>query len=169
MDPTGHSPPPALLKPTPASTTAHMITTWSGLAEQQLLNCSTPYDNRGCNGGLPRHAFEYVKERGGLSTKHNYPYSATDVGPCVETTQSEYGVAEVYNITSRDEENLVYTIANFGPVSVAFDVASNFKFYSNGVYDSFDAETNHTVCTSGAMSVNHAAVVAGFEETQTVS
>jgi len=140
-------------------------TTWSGLAEQQLLDCSTAYDNHGCNGGLPSHAFEYIKERGGLETERNYPYSATDVGPCVATTQSAYGVAEVYNITSRDEEDLVNAIANVGPVSVAFDVASDFKLYSHGVYDSFDAETNSTVCTSDAMSVNHAVVAVGFGET----
>ena len=75
---------------------------------------------------------------------------------CVATTKSEFGVAEVYNITSRDEDDLVNAIANVGPVSVAFDVASDFKLYSHGVYDSFDAETNSTVCTSDAMSVNHA-------------
>mmetsp|Transcript_14342 Transcript_14342/g.16989 ORF Transcript_14342/g.16989 Transcript_14342/m.16989 type:complete len:412 (+) Transcript_14342:71-1306(+) len=139
-------------------------TNWSGLAEQQLLDCSSAYDNHGCNGGLPSHAFEYIKERGGLDTERNYPYSATDGGPCV-ATESEFGVAEVYNITSRDEDDLANAIANVGPVSVAFDVASDFKLYSHGVYDSFDAETNSTVCTSDAMSVNHAVVAVGFGET----
>jgi len=139
-------------------------TNWSGLAEQQLLDCSSAYNNDGCNGGWPSHAFEYIKEMGGLDTERNYPYSATDVGPCV-ATKSEFGVAEVYNITSRDEDDLVNAIANVGPVSVAFDVASDFRLYSHGVYDSFDAETNSTACSSDLMSLNHAVVAVGFGET----
>lgn len=99
-----------------------------------------------------------------MNTKHKYPHSASNVGLCIATTQSQYGVAEVYNITSWDEEDLVYAIANIGPVSVAFDVASDFKHYSHGVYNSFDAEINSTVCTSDAMSVNHAVVVVVFGE-----
>jgi len=139
-------------------------THWSGLAEQQLLDCSSAYDNHGCNGGLPSHAFEYVKEMGGLDTEEAYPYNATDVGPC-RATPSGFGVAEVYNITSRDETDLVNAVANVGPVSVAFDVAADFRLYAHGVYDSFDAGTNGTVCSSDAMSVNHAVVAVGIGET----
>lgn len=43
---------------------------------------------------------------------------------------------------------------NVGPVSVAFDVASDFRLYSHEVYDSFDEETNFTVCSSDPMSIN---------------
>ena len=71
-------------------------------------------------------------------------------------------VAEVYNITSRDETDLVRAIGSVGPVSVAFQVAEDFRLYSHGVYDSYDSDTNHTVCKSGKMDVNHAVVAVGY-------
>lgn len=48
------------------------------LSEQQLVDCAGDFDNDGCDGGLPSHAFEYLKYAGGLTTEAQYPYMAVD-------------------------------------------------------------------------------------------
>jgi len=37
-------------------------------SEQQLIDCAQAFDNNGCDGGLPSHAFEYIKYNGGIQT-----------------------------------------------------------------------------------------------------
>lgn len=136
------------------------------LSEQQLVDCAQAFDNHGCAGGLPSHAFEYVRAAGGLSTEFHYPYFAKD-GKCsfnasaaspFEPASAGIG-AQVpggsVNLTVGDEQSLKYFLATHGPVSVAFQVASDFRHYSNGVYSS-------TVCKNGPQDVNHAVLAVGY-------
>lgn len=50
------------------------------LSEQELIDCDTK-ENEGCNGGLMEYAFEFIKQKGGITTEANYPYNAQD-GTC---------------------------------------------------------------------------------------
>lgn len=139
------------------------------LSEQQLVECAYAFDNHGCEGGLPSHAFEYVRNAGGLSTEFSYPYKGTD-GNCSfnKSASSEtrpflprsngIGVevpGGAVNITQGDEATLKYYLATRGPVSVAYQVASDFRHYASGVYTS-------TVCENGPKDVNHAVLAVGY-------
>ena len=59
------------------------------------------------------------------------------------------------NLTKGDEDSLEYYLATAGSVSVAYQVASDFRHYSEGVYTS-------TVCKNGPMDVNHAVLAVGY-------
>jgi len=138
------------------------------LSEQQLVDCAQAFDNHGCNGGLPSHAFEYLRHAGGLETEFHYPYQGKDgkclanltgqrVGP-FEPMSAGVGVqvpGGSVNLTVGDEQSLKYYLATHGPVSIAFQVASDFRYYGRGVYTS-------TVCKNGAMDVNHAVLAVGY-------
>jgi cathepsin H len=142
-------------------------THWTGLAEQQLVDCAGAFNNHGCEGGLPSQAFEYILYNGGVMTEESYKYTAKDDGYCKKLKPNNVGatVSGVFNISSLEEDEIVKAVAHKGPVSVAFEVSADFRFYSHGVYDSFNATTNQTVCNKDAQHVNHAVVAVGYGET----
>lgn len=150
-------------------------THWTGLAEQQLVDCAGDFDNQGCNGGLPSQAFEYIHYNGGIESEESYPYtsgSPTTTKNDHDSTKCQFDsskikakVTGIFNITSGAEEDIVKAVAKVGPVSVAYQVAADFRLYSHGVYDSFNATLNSTVCQDGQEDVNHAVVVVGYGET----
>lgn len=125
-------------------------------SEQQLVDCAGDFDNHGCHGGLPSHAFEYIKHVGGLETEATYPYTAKD-GTC--NHRPEISVAYVrhgsFNITQGDEKELAERLYNAGPVSVSFQVINGFKNYAGGVYTVEN-------CGKTTKDVNHAVLATGY-------
>mmetsp|Transcript_5870 Transcript_5870/g.16717 ORF Transcript_5870/g.16717 Transcript_5870/m.16717 type:complete len:433 (-) Transcript_5870:267-1565(-) len=140
-------------------------THWKGLAEQQLVDCAGDFNNFGCNGGLPSQAYEYLLYNGGMDLETSYSYTASD-GDC-KAADGTVGakVAEVYNITSGNEDDLVTAVAGVGPVSIAYQVSPDFRFYQHGVYDSYNATTHSTMCHNANTDVNHAVVAVGLGTT----
>ncbi len=71
-------------------------------AEQQLVDCAGDFDNHGCNGGLPSHAFEYIKYNG-LQAGLTYPYTAK-TEKCKHRPEVNVGYVKYgsYNITQGD-------------------------------------------------------------------
>ena len=125
-------------------------------SEQQLVDCAGDFDNHGCNGGLPSHAFEYIKHAGGLESDVTYPYTAKD-GQCVYRPQISVGYVKYgsFNVTQGDEKELAERLYNAGPMSIAFQVITGFKDYSTGVYS-----VNN--CGKTTNDVNHAVLATGY-------
>lgn len=125
-------------------------------AEQQLVDCAGDFENNGCQGGLPSHAFEYIKYRGALELGSTYPYTAKN-GQCVYNASRGVGYVKYgsYNITAGDEVELADRLYNAGPISVSFKVVNGFKNYVGGVYSNEN-------CGTGPMDVNHAVLATGY-------
>ncbi|XP_058787427.1 vignain-like [Vicia villosa] len=104
------------------------------LSEQELIDCDTE-QNQGCNGGLMEYAFEYIKQKGGLTTESYYPYTAND-GSC-DASKANVPAVSIdghETVPKNDEDALLKAVAN-QPVSVAIDAGgSDFQFYSEGVF-----------------------------------
>ena len=127
----------------------------AALSEQQVLDCSSDFDNHGCDGGLPSHVFEYVHHQGGIDSETAYPYEQME-GQCRYVNS---GVAartqRSFNVTENDEESLVAILATVGPVSVAYEVVDDFMHYQSGIYSS-------DTCRKGTQDVNHAVLIVGY-------
>ncbi len=125
-------------------------------SEQQIVDCAGDFDNYGCHGGLPSHAFEYIRHAGGLESDITYVYTAKD-GQC--TFRPEIAVAYVrfgsYNVTQGDEVELAERLYNAGPMAVSYQVISGFKDYKSGVYKADN-------CGTTTQQVNHAVTAVGY-------
>jgi cathepsin H len=125
-------------------------------SEQQLVDCAGDFDNHGCNGGLPSHAFEYIRHAGGLESDLTYPYTAKN-GHCVFRSEISVGYVRYgsFNITQGDEKELAERLYNAGPIAVSFQVITGFKDYKSGVY-------SVTKCGTTTKDVNHAVLATGY-------
>jgi cathepsin H len=144
---------------------------YMNFSEQVLVDCAREeYDCHGCKGGLPSYAFNFIRDHG-MATNETYPYRANDgksltvltflndiifIGECKYTqSQSVVTTDGPFNITTGDEIQLVESIFNHGPVSVAFQVIAGFRDYKDGVYYSSE-------CKNSPMDVNHAVLAVGY-------
>jgi C1A family cysteine protease len=121
------------------------------LSEQELVDCSTGYGNKGCRGGLMNSAFDYILDRN-INLAHDYPYKERD-GNCM-TDDIGQGKFEISGCIRADRsiDGLVDAIATT-PVSVAFSVQDDFRFYKGGVY-------NPKSCCG---RINHGVLAVGFD------
>ncbi|XP_059644182.1 vignain-like [Cornus florida] len=120
------------------------------LSEQELVDCDTK-ENQGCNGGLMDYAYKFIKQKGGLNTEGNYPYTAED-GTC-DASKENSPVVSIdghENVPANDEDALLKAVAN-QPVSVGIDAGgSDFQFYSEGVFSGdCGTELDHGVAIVG--------------------
>ncbi|XP_045590304.2 dipeptidyl peptidase 1 [Procambarus clarkii] len=126
---------------------------------QDVVSCS--YLAQGCDGGFDYLiAGRYAQDQGVVAEECN-TYVGVDsqcstTESCSRTYVSEYvHVGGYYGACN--EEVMLETLVNTGPISVSFEVYSDFSFYSGGIYHHLDLKndfnpfeiTNHVVLVVG--------------------
>ncbi|XP_036449121.1 cathepsin L1-like [Colossoma macropomum] len=124
------------------------------LSEQQLLDCSWPFGNDGCEGGFVDRAFRYIMESGGLMSESSYPYENKE-GMCrFKPMEASATCSGFEQLPVGDENALQMAVAAIGPISVGIEASrSTLRLYESGVYDD-------PYCTDE--NLNHAVLVVGY-------
>jgi C1A family cysteine protease len=132
---------------------AHYLATKDlvSLSEQQLVDCSGPQGNSGCNGGLMDNAFQYVIANGGITTESKYAYTARN-GAC--SSKAGTDGAKISSFSDVTPQSLIAldTAVAAGPVSVAIEADQEiFQYYSGGIIndDSCGTQLDHGVLAVG--------------------
>ncbi|XP_036044490.1 cathepsin J-like isoform X1 [Onychomys torridus] len=123
------------------------------LSVQNLIDCSKPQGNNGCNNGTAYNAYKYVLDNKGLEAEATYPYEAKE-GPCRYRPENSSAYIIDFVSIPANEDYLLVAVANIGPISAAVDAShESFRFYNGGIY-------YEPKCRS--YSVNHAVLVVGY-------
>jgi C1A family cysteine protease len=106
--------------------------TLKSFSEQELVDCSQPEGNMGCNGGLMDYGFEYAEEEG-LCLEDDYSYEAFQ-DTCRKSSCSKNVQVKNFVDVKPCEVALKHAVAG-QPVSVAIEADQpGFQFYSSGVF-----------------------------------
>ncbi|KAH8240332.1 hypothetical protein KR032_010470 [Drosophila birchii] len=127
------------------------------LSEQNLVDCSGSYGNKGCGGGFMTWAFKYIKDNGGIDTEESYPYKAKNDKCKFNRATIGATVTGFVTLPIGDEKKLAETVATIGPVSVAIHVTASFQHYRSGIYiepNCDPKQLNHGVLVVGYGSEN---------------
>jgi len=123
----------------------------TSFSEQELVDCSTPYGNMGCNGGLMDEAFRFAIDNG-MCTEDEEPYEARD-DKCVQC-EAKARFTDCVDVTTENEAHLMQAVAK-RPVSVAIEADNQvFMFYKGGIIASEACGEN----------LDHGVLVVGYGE-----
>ncbi len=112
-------------------------------SEQQLIDCSANYGNRGCSGGLISAALRYTQEHG-VTLESSYPYTgSTDSCKPFAARLANVGQDEAHGCTD------IKAALLHRPVAVKVD-ASHWSSYSSGVFSNCGNKVNHAILLVGA-------------------
>ena len=121
------------------------------LSEQQLVDCSKPYGNHGCHGGLMDDAFQYAKDNG-MCLENDYPYTAKE-GDC-KKCGPVVSVTGCVDVTKNNQVDLKEAVSR-GPVSIAIEADTKaFQLYTSGVLTGDACGTN----------LDHGVLIVGYGE-----
>lgn len=127
-----------------------MYNTKLDLSEQQILDCTTDYGNKGCNGGLGKLVYDYLINNNRLAYELDYPYKGVQ-GKC--KVVRTHAILSSYTCgLGKMQDHLIN-----GPIDIAMYVNNGFMYYSSGFYNGVGDG-----CDNSLAQANHEMVAVGY-------
>lgn len=136
------------------------------LSAQQIVDCATPragYQNFGCNGGWPTRALKYLQDKGVAARDSCYPLvlrqevcklNRVKQVPGCTLAPSPAGGRLRYKVLT-NERDILYHVANTGPVITVMRATDRFLYYGSGIFDD-------PKCSRRSSDVDHAIAIVGY-------
>merc|ERR1711892_172372 len=122
-------------------------------AEQQIVDCSTSYNNQGCMGGHIDAGVTYAMDHG-LESESSYRYWGSN-GKCkYDETKVVAKPDECFYVAPKDEKALKEAVDKYGPVAISINAGDDFQHYDRGVF--------YGMCSSKASDANHGVLITGY-------
>jgi len=122
------------------------------LSEQQIVDCSSPHGNNGCNGGFMTNVYNYMLSAKGVASEASYAYNGKQNG-CGAGGKTHKGCIQRF-MAVNNEAAMTDALHKVGPIAVAVQAGvRSFQMYSTGVY---------TDKACGATGIDHAVAVVGY-------
>ncbi|CAG9822441.1 unnamed protein product [Phaedon cochleariae] len=126
------------------------------ISAQNLIDCTEPYGNSGCSGGLMDPAFEYVRQNNGVDSEPSYPFEERNAECRFRRENVVATCTGFVDLGVGDERGIEMAVATLGPVTAAIDAGRDtFQFYGGGVYNDPD-------CGNRPEQMNHAVLIVGY-------
>ncbi len=142
------------------------------LSSQELVDCDTTHD-RGCSGGNPLYAYEYVM-RHGLTSAENYP-SIDNAQKCRRRDHKSVITIDSYvRLPAGKPEIIQRYLDDIGPVSSGIcGTDPSFLYYNGGVYnpdslvtdggsDPLEGSSRRRRAARCCTTQNHAVLIVGY-------
>lgn len=133
-------------------------------SEQELVDCDklgNGGSNHGCNGGLMDTAFEWIINKKGLCSEHDYPYESGTTqkrGDCRSSlceNVKNSNIKDFHDVPPSSDESMMSSLTQ-QPVSIAIQAdQKDFQLYKSGVFTgSCGTKLDHGVLVVGYDSEN---------------
>lgn len=136
------------------------------LSSQQIVDCANEragYANYGCDGGWPTRVLKYLQNTQIAAREKCYPFNARQNScklsqvrqkPGCVVSASWSGRGLQYKVL-RNERDMLYHVANTGPVVTVMKATDKFLYYGEGIFDD-------RRCSNRRDDVDHAIVIVGY-------
>jgi len=124
-------------------------------SEEQIVDCSLPEGQDGCQGADAYYGYDYLKTHE-FKTDAEYAYEGKDSECTAKNVGTNFllkGWARTHDFGTVNVEAIKQQLAK-QPMAVAMQVVSDFQSYTSGIYD-------HPNCAEGN-ALNHDMVIVGY-------